>query len=128
MKWAYEAAYITAGTSIGADGTVYLPTVDGLHAVHPLGTRRWFAGTAQALRDRPAVWGDGTIYVNGDYQDVYAFNADGTLKWLYQVPGTNPAGAAIGPDDRLYLGTGASGGSFSYLYAFGTPLAGSDPR
>lgn len=117
VKWVYDAP-ITAGASIGADGTVYVAAGDGLHAVSPLGIRRWFTGTAQVLRERPAIGGDGTIYVNGDYQDIYAFNADGTLKWLYQIPGKNPAGAAIGPGNRLYVGTG-TGGSFSYFYAFG---------
>lgn len=102
-----------------ADGTVYLPTVEGLHAVSPLGFGRWFVATAQALRSMPAVGGDGTLYVNGDYQDVYAIGANGTTKWIYQIPGAFPAGPAIAPGGRLYVGTGVGTGAFSYLYAFG---------
>jgi outer membrane protein assembly factor BamB len=119
VKWVYEVGEVTAGTSIASDGTIYLPTANRLTAVNPDGTLRWNVSTEQVLRDRPAVGGDGTIYVNGDYEDVYAFNADGTLKWLFEATGTNPAGVAVGPDGRLYFGAGG------YLAALGEPPPGS---
>jgi outer membrane protein assembly factor BamB len=113
VKWGYEVGEVTAGTSIAPDGTVYLPASNSLHAVNPDGTLRWAVGTEQVLRDRPAVGGDGTIYVNGDFEDVYAFNADGTLKWLFEATDANPKGVAIGPHGRLYFGAD------EYLFALG---------
>ncbi len=114
--------------AIGADGTIYFGSEAAggrfqgfVYAVNSDGTLKWryeVPGERQ-VRASPAIGSDGTIYVTTKaYIDAtgaqpalcLAFNADGTVKWSYEIPPTNetiPADSytspAIGADGAIYF-------------------------
>jgi hypothetical protein len=59
----------------------------------------------------PAVGSDGTVYVNGQGDDLCAVNPDGSLKWRSAVSGDVEGSPTVGLDGTVYLNAG------SYLYA-----------
>jgi len=102
-----------------------------LHAFHLDGTEKsWspiqftgVSGTAAPGFSSPTVnliSGDpdyGTVYIgnNGDAGEgfLYAFNPNGTQKWRFDFPWTNPVSKpAIGPDGTIYIGN-----DDNFLYA-----------
>ena len=62
----------------------------------------------------PAIDAAGTIYIGGVNHNLYAINADGSLKWSFTTSGYVYPSPAIGPDGTLYVAS-AQG----TLYAFG---------
>jgi len=68
-------------------------------------------------RDRGNVFScnraDGTIYITSDNGNLYAFNHDGTAKWVTKLTDSSLSySSAIGADGSIYLGSGDG-----YLYA-----------
>lgn len=118
----------------GADGTVYLSN-GCVQAIDSDGKLKWTfdddsAGVGCAP---PAIGGDGTVYVAQGwsrcypspnkgpklcYNDLYALNPDGTLKWKWHTPdaiGTYGLGPpVIAADGTLYVKS-----TDGHLYAFG---------
>jgi outer membrane protein assembly factor BamB len=97
--WGADAAPIFA-----PNGTAYLLTADRLNALAPDGRHLWsYVILAQLDQSKPsttclAIGPDGTLYSGGAY--LYAFHADGTLKWQTRmkdrVPVSCPAFSANG--------------------------------
>jgi len=90
VKWRVPLglAPVMGGPAQGPDGTLYvlgeLDTVSfaaaTLFAVTPGGHVKWQQRLAQVnATNFPIVGSDGTVYVVGQY--VWAFNADGSLRW-----------------------------------------------
>ncbi|MCH7472493.1 PQQ-like beta-propeller repeat protein, partial [bacterium] len=71
-------------------------------------------GVGDSLQSAPAIGGDGTIYVGIEYNEFYAINPDGTLKWSYTTGGAVFSAPAIGADGTIYVGC-----DDGKLYAFG---------
>ena len=112
--------------AIGADGVIYFGSERAgatgfFYAVNPDGTLRWRHEVPgqRYVRASPAIGSDGTIYVTTKaYVDAagaqpalcLAFNPDGTLRWIYEIPPTSesiPADSytspAIGADGTIYF-------------------------
>lgn len=56
----------------------------------------------------PALGDDGTIYMPGSNNAIYAITSDGAPRWHYQTPDSLFSSAAIGPDGTLYAGNSDS--------------------
>jgi outer membrane protein assembly factor BamB len=109
MKWRYKTGdWIRVSPCIADDGTIYVVSFDEyLHAVYPNGTLRWktFCGAGTS----PTIGWDGTVYCGG--YDLYALNPqDGSVKWIYDAPGTlEGATPCHSLDGTIYLGTWQGG-------------------
>jgi len=118
VRWRLQldGDYMTHRPAVGPDGTIYVNTSNGkLHAVDPGGTLKWAvqAGLGGGNIGPVAVSPDGTTYVAGlvtvgpgaiTTEAVFAFNPDGTQKWLFDDTGTEQiiAGPNVGPDGNIY--------------------------
>ena len=94
---------------IADDGTIYVISFDcNLHAVNPNGTMKWKTYLGQAGTS-PTIGLDGPIYCG--YRDLYAINPwNGSVKWVYDVPGTVEGGTPCSSiDGTIYLGTWEGG-------------------
>lgn len=114
--------------AIGADGVLYFGSelagaqfLGFVYAVNPDGTLRWRYEVPgeRHVRASPAIGSDGTIYVttkaypaDGVAQPALclAFNPDGSVKWVYEIPPTNElvltdsyTSPAIGADGTIYF-------------------------
>jgi outer membrane protein assembly factor BamB len=109
MKWKYKTGdWIRTSPCVADDGTIYVVSLDEyLHAVYPNGTMRWktFCGAGTS----PTIGWDGTVYCGG--YDLYAFYPEnGSVKWVYDVPGTIEGGTPCSSiDGTIYLGTWEGG-------------------
>jgi len=109
LKWKYKTGdWIRVSPCIGDDGTIYVVSFDEyLHAVYPNGTMKWksFCGAGTS----PTIGWDGTVYCGG--YDLYAFYPEnGSVKWVYDVPGTVEGGTPCSSiDGTIYLGTWEGG-------------------
>jgi outer membrane protein assembly factor BamB len=135
LRWKFEhigwlAEHPNSGftPAIARDGTIYAVGRYSLFALDPNGTMKWKydfplvdqinqSGANEAVgnqRSAPTIATDGTIYVNtmqggrGHTQvqgGLYAFTAQGTLKWrTYDLGGY--AAAVIGGDGTIYSAIG----------------------
>ena len=64
--------------------------------------------------DSPVIDNEGTIYIGTG--DLYALHPDGTIKWIYDIPGSwTEIAPAVGEDGTIYLGT--SRGTDDHFFA-----------
>lgn len=91
------------GVSVGVDdGTVYVPTYDGLAAYDGTsGAEQWAIETETLLRDLTA--NSGLIVAKTSDGELIAVGADGTRRWTFEARGEKSP-PAIG-DSRVYVGT-----------------------
>ncbi len=114
LKWRYpETGFVlsspASSPAVGPGGTIYIAEASiprsHLLAINPDGTLKWccqiddFLGYAA-----PAIGADGTVYITGYNDGVYAVTPDGILKWKYEVEvGTIYSPPAIGADGTVYV-------------------------
>jgi outer membrane protein assembly factor BamB/subtilisin family serine protease len=74
---------------------------------------RWAISSTDALDCSPAVAPNGTIYIGGDNDMLYAVNPDGSSQWTYTATGSfDSSSVAIADDGTVYAGC-----LDGYLYA-----------
>src|SRR5207237_1130651 len=96
--------------ALGSDGTLYIGTYYGLHAITNDGSSassRWTLQTAVGVNDdgqasSAAIGTDGTIYFGGKDGNLNAINANGSQKWATPVKGAGGS-VAIGLDNKIYF-------------------------
>jgi outer membrane protein assembly factor BamB len=114
LKWALNISSggissIDPSPVIGADGTIYVGSIDGnLYAVNPDGTQKWAFGISGA-ESSPAIGADGTIYIGSGDGNLYAVTDGGqgtvTEKWAFATNGNVPPSPTIGSDGTIYVGS-----------------------
>ena len=108
LKWAaLTQGSIFASPSLGADGTIYVGSVDcNLYAINPVdGTPKWQFLTGGYIYSSPAIGVDGTIYVGSSDGNLYALNAaDGSPKWSFPAGNAIDSSPVIGADGTIYVG------------------------
>ena len=90
LIWKYKTEdgfeAIIGSVAIAAEGTLYLSARDGLHAVNPDGTKKWFLRYGGG--SSPAIGSDGTIYI-GSSERLLAIGSgdlDGNDQRYYGEP------------------------------------------
>ncbi|MDE2589608.1 MAG: PQQ-binding-like beta-propeller repeat protein [Patescibacteria group bacterium] len=115
VKWHFGGSQGVLGApAIGTDGTLYFGTEESnsaaeFYALNKDASVKWAytIGSGDSFYGAPAIATDGTIYdttVNGF---LYAFNSDGTLKWIFNdivngISGSALDSPTIGPDGTIY--------------------------
>jgi outer membrane protein assembly factor BamB len=76
----------TSSPAIDKNGTLYVGSwgEDCMFAINPDGTEKWRANTG-STQSSPAIGSDGTIYIGSDSGNLYAINANGTIKWWIHI-------------------------------------------
>ena len=143
VRWSYATgAKVSAAPSIGADGTVYVASVDNnLYALDSsTGTEKWFFSTNGSLESSPAVGSDGAVYVGSYDGNLYALEPNGLKRWEVITNGairsspvlTESGLVCIGSrDGKLYAAT--LDGSIAWTYETAeaiesSPAVGADGR
>lgn len=104
--WAKSAQGQFEGSpSVGADGTIYYGTLDHIvYAVNPDGSEKWRRKLNGPIYASPAIAPDGTVFIGSDANEFFGLRpADGGDAWIFGA--AVGVGAALGPDDTVYLGT-----------------------
>ena len=142
LRWVVRAG--ADGLSVGADGTVYVGSMNTITAIAANGSIRWTfteQSVGQGVIAGPTVGPDGNIYVISDYGGLGAFalSPGGQLLWSNSGSPTFAENAQSGVDivfgsGRLYAAFDerAQGPSTMYGLSLGgiqnwaTPIGGSD--
>jgi len=115
LKWSFgeQGNRPTNPAAVGADGTIYFPTLTALYAVGPDGGLKWSfpAGgmSSAALDDQ------GNVYFGAADNSLYSVSPDGTLRWSYSAGAEVRSSPALGADNTVYFGS-----LDSLLYAVST--------
>ncbi len=115
LNWSSTFGTWTAtATAIAPDGTIYFagegnntdPTFGGvLIAYFPNGTEKWRVGlTEKVNQGGPCVANDGTVYVGGHSNQLFAYSSTGSLLWTYPTNGNILSTPAIDNDGNIYFG------------------------
>lgn len=117
LRWKFQVGKSTRASSpaLGADGTLYIGTIDGLlHALTPgptAATRKWNPSKVGSMNrnSSPAIGASGTVYI-GTYTGLVAVDpANGNKIWTFPTEGRVDSSAAIAANaaanGTLYVGT-----------------------
>jgi len=102
----FSGNYIWSAPAIGADGTIYVGSVDSkLYAINTNGAKKWEFATGNWIYSSPTVASNGTIYIGSYDHKLYAVSPGGTQQWAF-VTGDNIFSVpAIGGDGAIYFGS-----------------------
>ena len=105
--WTFSTrGIIYSSPAIGADGTIYVGSMDGnLYAINPDSTEKWAFYTGNWINSSPAIGTDGTIYIGSGDWNLYAIKPDGTEKWAFLTGNSIEASPALGADGTIYVGS-----------------------
>ncbi len=125
VKWTKDVGeVIDSASTIGEDGSIYVPSGNGLYSFAPDGTERWhldllkeeshFSPSTIYWWEGNAVVGpNGWVYAGCDDFHVYAIDPTGKIRWKTLTGCCVWTAACFGPDGTAYLV------SFDFhLYAF----------
>jgi outer membrane protein assembly factor BamB len=121
-------ADLDTSPTIGADGTVYVGSVDHkLYAIDGNGHVKWSYQANGLIKGAPTVGADGDIYITatGASTSLYAVKADGSLDWQAPLKGEEAFGVALGGSGDVYVSTGGAAGQTQGIYGGSQGLAAS---
>lgn len=105
--WALDAlGGYPVGLAPSADGGVYVVNRDGLRALRPDGSTRWFLASPD-LTTGPVLGADQTLYVGSRTNALLALTPDGQTLWSAPLDGAVPVPAVVGADGGVFAGTAA---------------------
>lgn len=112
LKWLVNVEGMPGSPAIGADGTIYVGSMNtDLYAVNPDGSVKWAVSpTASSITASPAIGPDGTIYCIDAASTLVAMNPDGTAEWFLEL-GESTGGdgsPSVGADGTVYVISGDS--------------------
>lgn len=124
--WTFDVPYFTQNSAVAVsdNGTVYFgndaksadPTRGdyNMFAVKD-GNLVWGHLSDEVVRMTPSIASDGTVYM-GDYNGAFfAFNPDGTQRWMGTYTRFKWASPAIGTDGTIYTGCGEHDTKFNAI-------------
>ncbi len=106
LLWTYEppSGVIKGAPVIGSDGTLFVPTSDGIAALDTKGNAKWKFNTEANVESSPAVTKDNIIYVTCTNQRVYALDGNtGEEIWNYIADAELFTPPTIGIDNIVYV-------------------------
>ncbi len=107
------AASIYSSPACDLDGTIYVGSASGLHALSRDGTLRWSFNTNYAFNSSPAIGPGGIVYVGCNDSNLYAIASSGAALWSNNLAAAVFSSPAVAADGTIYVGS--SNGQF---YAF----------
>lgn len=122
IKWVFNTGKVSfyGDVAVGADGTIYA-AANGLFAVWPNGTLKWYFPVNGWCEGCPAISDEGIIYIGCSMHSpsyLYALYPNGQLEWRYGVGGEEvKSSPVLGADGTIFYG---SGHSIRALYPNGT--------
>ena len=131
LKWKSDMIGVYGTPAIGSDGTIYIVGNGELFAYQPDGTLKWHSYAGGFDTNPPSIGPDGAIYVTTDSfhkdfggYDFYAFNQNGSTKWIF-TSNSSPNGGyemypdgyapSVGSDGTIY--TSVALGDSGYIYS-----------
>lgn len=129
VKWTFKTGGgVESSPVIGSEGTIYVGSHDGyLYALNPDGTLRWKfkAGNlayekngevSKSILATPALAKDGTIYIIGSTNYLFALTPEGKEKWRFFVKWDSAFwnGPAVGDDGTIYAASARNEGAEDY--------------
>jgi outer membrane protein assembly factor BamB len=135
VRWMFRAGLLANSPAIGAEGSVYLGSLDGnLYALDPSGSEMWRASFGQ-VSGVPALGQDGVIHMGlaaPVEEMLYALHRDGSVAWSYHLENhIVESSPVVGPDGTIYLAASnpqTAGGQVVTLGADGSELWSFDTR
>lgn len=106
IKWVVTTTGpIRSTVALGADGTLYFGTRDGVfYAMNPDGTEKWTFKAGDEIRASAAIDVlSGTIYFGSYDSKLYALNLDGTLRWSFATDGFIEGSPIIDSRGGIYV-------------------------
>ncbi len=110
IEWEYsDRLDLYTGVAIGTDSTIYFVNSafnEGFIALRPNGQVKWKLnqGTNHKAPTTPIITSDGTIFFYDGYEQVYAVDPSGSIKWDFEIEqGTKNEIFNIGLDGTLYF-------------------------
>ncbi len=81
-KWRVPlAGPVYKGISVGSEGTLYIPSNNGITAISPDGEQLWVYDQGYRMNGPPAIGSDGTLYANSTYGRLHAISPEGNKLW-----------------------------------------------
>ncbi len=114
-RWRYDVGeVIDSAATIGEDGSIYVPSGNGLYAFRPDGTKRWHLdllkeeshvspSTIYWWEGNAVVGPNGWIYAGCDDFHIFAIDPSGNIRWKTMTGCCIWTAACFGPDDTVYL-------------------------
>ena len=92
-----------ATPAIGADGTYYIGSLDGLYSLNPAtGAINWHFTAADVIT-APAIGGDGDIFFGDSAGTFYAVHPTGMARFTVPIGIQISGSPAIGPDGTIFI-------------------------
>ncbi len=97
--------FISSAPAIGADGTLFVASVNSIFALKD-NKLRWSRALDGEIDFSPSLGPDGTVYLGSRDNRVYALSpADGSIRWSFAAGGMISSPVVVGRDGKLYFGS-----------------------
>ena len=113
VQWSVDVPDINGPAVLGSNNALYIAAGgDGIYkidtATHQVVTPPFFYATGYYLVFSPAVGSDGTVYftastLGGENTILYAYSANGTEKWSYQLPSEGCTSPVVDSNNVVYV-------------------------
>ena len=83
LRWYFDTGNIIHGSAALSDGIYFGDVFGFLYALYFFGKPEWIYDTGNSIYTTPAIDKDGVIFIGNRGFKMYAFNPDGTVKWIF---------------------------------------------
>jgi outer membrane protein assembly factor BamB len=106
-NWVCKLPEAFSTAAVSEDSTLFLSNRDSydrqMHAYTIHGEEKWKYWTGYETYISPVIGIDGTVYIGGWGNEVYAVTPEGNTKWVFSCPYNKlDSPLAIGPDNTIY--------------------------